>query len=175
MVSAQTETREGTTQEDRVTCVVRHENGILASHYHGFDQISHLDRTAHRLVCELGDVWVEGWIPTSLTVNGAMDADGLSHLQTCCPGADCTVEEEYSGDRQDTLGRGKPRHVTQRIRLDYCPTPDKQTVYSNSVRDLLADQIAFIRDGNHGRRVTESNGRDSLAFAEAAVRLADVT
>ncbi len=35
-----------------------------------------------------------------------------------------------------------------------------------------AGQIAFIRDPAHARRITEQNGLDALALAEAAARMA---
>ena len=37
---------------------------------------------------------------------------------------------------------------------------------------MLADQLAWIRDHSHPRRITENNGRDSLAVACEADRLA---
>ena len=37
---------------------------------------------------------------------------------------------------------------------------------------MMADQVAWIRDRNHRRVVTEANGRDSLAMACEADALA---
>ena len=37
--------------------------------------------------------------------------------------------------------------------------------YGDLVRDLFADQFAWIRDRGLVRKVTEENGRDSLAVA----------
>ncbi len=172
VIDAHTETRPGTKQEDRVMCTVRHDNGAVVSHYHGFDQIAQMDRTNHRMVCEMGDIWIEGWIPLRITIEAAADNDGVRRLTECCSGADVEVLEEYRGKLRDVTGRGRPRHVTRRIRLRCCPNADKQAVYSDSVRNLMADQIAFIRDRKHVRRITESNGRDALVLAEAAVKLA---
>jgi hypothetical protein len=56
--------------------------------------------------------------------------------------------------------------------LRFTPNPDKQEVYRQSVQRLLADQLAFLRDGEHQRRVIEANGRDALALAERAARVA---
>ncbi len=33
---------------------------------------------------------------------------------------------------------------------------------------MMADQLAWIRDHSHQRKITEANGRDSLALAIAA-------
>ena len=45
--------------------------------------------------------------------------------------------------------------------------------YGALLRAFLTDQVAWIRDRSHVRRVTEENGRESLRMAEAATRLAE--
>ena len=42
-----------------------------------------------------------------------------------------------------------------------------------SVQRLLADQVAWIRDPSHSRRVTERQGRDALVLAKAAAEMAE--
>jgi hypothetical protein len=44
--------------------------------------------------------------------------------------------------------------------------------YGDLIRSLLADQLAWIADRSHVRRITEQNGRDALAVAAEADRLA---
>jgi hypothetical protein len=58
------------------------------------------------------------------------------------------------------------------IELSYGDGTLKGHRYSELLRALLADQIAWIRDRSHRRRITEENGRDSLALACAADRRA---
>ena len=172
VISAHTETRERTGQEDRVTCTVRHSNGAVVSHYHGFDQTKPMDRTDHRLVFELGDVFVDGWIPLSLKVDAAVDDEGAERLAGLLPGCEINTLAKYDERRSLTSGRGRERRVTRRVMVKHTPQSDKQAVYSASASALLADQIARIRDPAHTRRVTEQDGRDSLALAEAATILA---
>ncbi|MBS3734125.1 MAG: Gfo/Idh/MocA family oxidoreductase [Phycisphaerae bacterium] len=160
---------------DRVACTVRHAPPdappVLVSHYHGFDQIEPMDRAEHRIVCEMGDVRVAGWVPLRLTVDAAVDDAGAERLRACCPWTAEEAVDRY--DRQAVhRGRGMPRHVTQRLRLTYEPNADKAAVYAQSLRALLADQVACIRDASHQRRITERNGRDALATAVAARRRA---
>jgi len=69
-------------------------------------------------------------------------------------------------------GRGKGRKLNRRIHLTYEPRANKQEVYTESVVQLLADQLAFIADPAHQRRVTVTNGRDAVADACRAVELA---
>ena len=173
VVSAHAELREGTGMEDRVVCTVRHDSGVLAGHYHGFDQMDLMDRTEHRLVCETGDIRVVGWIPLGLTIDTATDDAGAERLASMCRGARVEVLATFDQAVGRTRGRGKERLVTKRIHLEYAPRLDKRAVYAGDIRALLADQIAYIRDRTHCRRVTEADGRQAVAMAEAATRLAE--
>jgi len=178
VISSHTEQRERTAQaprqssgqEDRVTCLVRHDNGAIASHYHGFDQISAMDRTDHRLVCELGDIRVFGWIPLTVEIDAAVDDRGAAALAELC-GGQIEVLQRFEGSTEQS-SRGKLRRITQRIRISSTPQPDKQTAYADSVQALLADQITYLRDRTHSRRIDESNGRNALAMGQAAAELA---
>jgi len=173
VVSAHSETRQPEGLEDRVTCQVRHDGGAIASHYHGFDQVLPMDRADHRIVFEMGDVRVEGWIPLTATVDAVVDDEGLKTLAQTMPGCRVEVTAEFDESSREVTGRGRLRHVTRRVSVSYTPEADKQKVYADSVRRLLADQIAFIHDGKHHRTITERNGRDSLMLAWAAVKLAE--
>ncbi|MCE5280153.1 MAG: Gfo/Idh/MocA family oxidoreductase [Planctomycetaceae bacterium] len=169
--SASAQTREGTNQQDRVTCTAIHDGGTIASHYHGFDQIAPLDRTDHRLVLETGDIRVDGWIPLKLTIDAAVDDAAIDELTRCCGGgADVTVMETL--DDRELVGRGKRRHLTRRIHLEYAPFTDKFALYAQAVRDLVSDQIAFV-NGSGRRRISENNGRRAVALAQAATRMAE--
>jgi len=170
ILSAHAEVREGTTQEDRVMCTLAYDGGAVAGHYHGFDQMALMDRTDHRLVCERGDICVDGWIPLSLTIDAAVDDEGAQIIRGICDGCEIDIVETY--DVGTTSGRGRERRVTQRIGLTHTPQPDKQTLYADSVTSLLADQVAFIADPSHERRITEANGLAAVALAEHAASLA---
>jgi len=56
--------------------------------------------------------------------------------------------------------------------MTYDPNPGKLRVYCNCVRDLLRDQVRWIYHRDHVRKLTEQNGRESLAMAVEATRLA---
>lgn len=175
VIAAHTETREGTTQEDRVLCTVRHDNGTVVSHYHGFDQPGRMDRTTHSLLFELGDVTVGGWIPTDLAVHAIVDDDGRGELERCCKAltAGTDVLESYDGDTRTCRSRGRERHVTQKIRITCRARRPKQELYAWSVSQLMADQLAGIADRHHRRRVTEANGYRALRLAASAADMAN--
>jgi predicted dehydrogenase len=173
VLAAHTETRQPHGQEDRVTCLVRHDDGTLVSHYHGFDQVRMLDRTSHHLVCELGDLRVEGWIPLSLTVEAAVDDRTQQALFDAVGDATMEILEEYEGDQTRLMGRGVQRTLARRVRLSWTPDADKQAVYARSTRELLADQARHVLDPSHVRAIDEANGKASLRLATAAARWAE--
>ena len=156
-------------KEDRVFCTVRHESGAVMDHAHGFDQISPMDRTRHRLICELGDVHVTGWVPSELVVDAAVDDAGAERLAAAVPEGELTVTDRF-GERfgRSIMGRGRPRAVDRRVRLTAQRTGGKQRCYADDLRALVADQVASIRDAGHVRRVSESDGVTSLRLAQAA-------
>ncbi|MGC9454429.1 MAG: Gfo/Idh/MocA family protein [Phycisphaerae bacterium] len=172
VLSAHTETREGSGVEDRVTCRLRHEDGAIVSHYHGFDQIEPMDRADHRIICELGEVRVLGWIPMQLEVEAAVNDETQQRLEQCCRGCEVENLRDLSDEQGRLVGRGKQRDVTRIIRLGWQPYDDKAATYAASIRALLADQIAYIRDPSHRREVTEQDGRDALAVAQQAAGMA---
>ena len=55
----------------------------------------------------------------------------------------------------------------QKFELHGGASTPKMHRYGQLLRDMLADQKAWIADRSHERRVTEANGRDSVAMAEA--------
>ena len=44
--------------------------------------------------------------------------------------------------------------------------------YCQLLRSLFDDQLAWLRDRQHIRKITERNGRDSVAMAEIATDMA---
>jgi len=172
VVDSHTETRDSAGQEDRALCTVRCDGGTLVSHYHGFDQIAPMDRTDHRLVCEMGDIRVEGWVPLHLTADAAVDAKGAEALGACCGGAEVRTTETFGPKVQDIRGRGRSRHVTRRVRVEYRAAADKQELYTECIRSLLDDQLAWVRDREHRRQITERDGLEALRLAETAARIA---
>jgi predicted dehydrogenase len=172
VIASHTETRPGTDQQDRVMCTLRHGPGAVSHHYHAFDQIMPMDRTSHRIVCELGDLRLEGWIPLEIRVDVAIDESGGESLRELLDGASLSTVEDFAEQRGHVMGRGKEYQLAKRVAAAWSPAADKQRVYANSVRDLLADQIAYIRDPAHKRIVTEANGREAVALAHTAAEMA---
>jgi hypothetical protein len=57
--------------------------------------------------------------------------------------------------------------VYQQFELTWQGMP-KMPLYCELLRRMMTDQAAWIRDRGHTRRITEQNGRDSVAMACSA-------
>jgi len=173
MISAHAEMRPGTKLEDRVMCTVQHNNGALVSHYHGFDQPQQLENTFHRIVFETGVITIEGWLPQTMTINAIGDKKNIELLTKICVGCDIEILDSYENPQQSCRARGKLLAVTRAIKLRYTAEPvGKQMQYLWAATDLMIDQLQYIADRSHQRRVVEENGRASLTLAvEAATQI----
>ena len=89
------------------------------------------------------------------------------------PGARLEVTQTYAGPERSCRGRHKDLDVYQVIELDHGAGEQKMHRYGELLRAMCADQLAWIRDRGHARRITEQHGRASLATAVEATRLAD--
>jgi hypothetical protein len=78
----------------------------------------------------------------------------------------------YGPNDRRCRGHGHEHEVYQQFELHWGEGRQKMRVYSELLRAFMADQAAWIRDRNHARKITEQNGRDSVAMACAATRLA---
>jgi predicted dehydrogenase len=172
VVAAQRSLRPGSGIEDQVHCTVRYGDAALVNFYHGFHQPGRMDRQELRLVFERGDVTLSEWVPTRVRVHAVADEQGTRDLCDLFPGHRLDVTVTYPPKDRPAMGRHKPLDVYQMIDLTAGEGRPKMHVYGDLLRELLADQLAWVRDRGHRRRITEENGRDSLAMACAADRLA---
>jgi predicted dehydrogenase len=170
--AAQVCRRPGTAIEDQVQCTVRYREEVLVNFYHGFTQPGRMDRQEMRLLFERGDVRLFEWIPVRVQIHAVADEADTRTLCELFPGAQVDVSAWYAGKDRNCSGRHKPLDVYQMIELKYGLGDHKMHRYSELVRSLFADQLAWIADHGHVRRTTEQNGRDALAIAVEADRLA---
>ena len=163
--------RPGTTIEDQVQCTVRY-GDVLVNFYHGFTQLGRMDRQELRLVFERGDVRLDEWIPVRATIHAVVDEADFRTLCELFPGARMDVTAWYSGKDRAGSGRHKALDVYRMIEMSHGQNDLKMQRYGELVRDLLADQLAWIADRRHVRRISEQNGRDALAVAVEADKMA---
>ena len=172
VVAAQRTLRPGTDDvEEQVNCTVRH-GEVLVNMYHGFNQASRMDRQEFRLVFELGDISLFGWIPTRVHIRAIADESATKVLMDLFSGARLDISETYSGPGRSMRSRHRQRDVSQRIDLRWGEETEKLHRYGDLLRAMLGDQAAWIRDPSHARQITEQNGLDSLVLASRASDLA---
>jgi predicted dehydrogenase len=175
VVAAQRVLRPGSGIEEQVQCTVRYASGPLVNFYHGFTQPSRLDRQEFRLLFEHGELTLEEWVPVRARVRAAVNEEQTRTLMELFPGSRLDVLKTYGGRERAARGRFKDLDIFQQIELQNTLGDEKQRRYCELLRALFADQLAWLRDRTHVRKVTERNGRDSLALAAAATRLAEAS
>ncbi len=172
--SAEYVLRPGGGQEEQVQCTIRYRDSMLANFYHGFHQPARLDRQQMRLVFERGDIVLDGWIPVRATVNAIVDTDRKQRIQELLTDHTTEVVESYVGSDCACKGRHKNLEVDQKVRIQTPGGIDKSNRYGSMLKSLMSDQIAWIRDRDHERKITSDNGLASLETALRADTLAHV-
>jgi predicted dehydrogenase len=169
--AAQVGVRPGTAIEEQMHATVRY-GSALVNFYHGFHQTGRMDRQELRLVFERGDVTLFDWVPTRARIHAVVDERQTRELCDLFSGCRLDVAASYGGGDRKCRGRGKEIDAYQVVDLSVGDGQAKMPLYGRLLRSIMADQVAWIRDRNHRRVVTEVNGRDSLAIACAADALA---
>src|SRR4051812_14205651 len=164
VVAAQRGVRPGSSPplEEHVSCTVRYAPDVLVNFYHGFHQAGRMDRQELRLVFERGDVTLYDWVPTRLRIHAIADEAQTRTLCELFPGARLDASAVYSPKDRACQGRHKSIDAYQMIELSWGEGTNKSHRYGELLRSMLADQIAWVRDHSHTRKITEDNGRDSL-------------
>lgn len=156
---------------DQVWCDTASESA-LCRFYHGFNRASRLEQQLWHIVCEHGSIRMDGWIPLGIEIEALVDNAGTRSLTAALPGYRLDVLENLGGHSRSQRGHGLEFLADQKIRLSWSPGIDKQTLYSQLLRDMFADQIAYVRNPSHQRQITEENGLLSLVLAAQATQLA---
>jgi predicted dehydrogenase len=157
--------------EEQVQCAVRYASGPVVNFYHGFCQPGRLDRQELRLVFERGDITTHEWIPTRFRIHAAVNEEQTRRLTELFPDGRLNASEIYPPSQRKCRGRFNEYDVYQLIEITGGHQP-KMHRYGDLVKAMMEDQAAWIRDRSHQRRITEENGRDSVALGEEADRLA---
>ena len=171
VAAAQGSVRPGTTIEEQVQCTVGYDGGVYVNMYHGFHQPARMDRQTLRLVFERGDVTLEEWVPTRVRIHAIADEASTRALTELFAGARLDVTHLYHGRERQCRGRHKSIDVFQMVELSRGAETPKYHRYGELLRSMMRDQVAWTRDRSYARRVTEANGRSSLALALEADRL----
>ncbi len=157
---------DGTQKEDRVQALVTYENSVEASFYHAFNRPGALEKQTAHFAFERGHVTLNGWIPTSLTLNAIVDDTGFAGLQTVLP-VEAVNDGDFPPPGRTVRGNGENFFVAHRVHTHQSlggPTP----VYLKAVQHAMADFAAAVRDPSHRLLVTGEDGAASVRLAAAA-------
>jgi hypothetical protein len=125
-------------------------------------------------VFERGDMLLQGWVPTSVRVHAVADETQTRQLCDMFPGARIDALTMYGPRDRSFYSHGRQHDVYQHFDLHWGEWRQKMPVYCDLLRRMMTDQLTWIRDRRHQRKITEQNGRDSVAMACAADRLARI-
>jgi predicted dehydrogenase len=167
--------RPGTDIIDQVQCAVRYGEYSHVNFYHGFTQPGRMDRQEWQFLFERGDVTLYEWVPVVARIRCAVDEAQTRRLMEIFPGSRLDVTSNYGGQDRKASGRHKELDIYQLVDITYGLETKKMHLYGELLRAMIADQVAWIRDRNHERKITESNGYDSLAMACHATELAETS
>lgn len=151
---------------DRFQATVKYEEGLV-NFYHGFDQPKAMDRQEMRLLFERGEITLYEWVPTQLKMTALCNDEELKNLHDIFPTAKIDFIESYEQPRT-TRGRFKEIKYKFKIKLDTRDSVQKQTLYQELVTKMFVDQIAWMKDRSHKRKIDQHNAVNSLRIAEAA-------
>ncbi len=175
VVAAQRALRPGSGVEEQVQCTVRYDRGPLVNFHHSFAQPARLDRQEFRLLFERGTLTLEEWVPVRGRIRAVVNEEQTRALLEIFPAARLDVLKGLGGNERAARGRFKELDLAQEIELTFGAGDDKMRRYCELLRAVFADQLAWLRDRGHARKVAEQNGRDSVAMAVAATKQADVS
>ena len=156
---------------DVAQCEVVYASNAPVHFFHAFNQPRVLDRQEMRLQFERGDVTLHEWVPNRLVLQAVCTGGEAEALETLFPSGDVTVLAEWEATQHAT-GRFKPIEYDKKIRLDTGEIQPKLAVYAALVRAMFDDQLDWLADRSHQRKIDASNAVDSLATAADADRLA---
>ena len=171
VVAAQKSNRQGFKNIwDRLQASVLYSGGIV-NFYHGFDQPKAMDRQEMRLLFERGEITLYEWVPTRLKMTALCDDNDLQTLRSIFSSASIEIIESHEAGKV-TRGRFKEIKYKYKIKLDTGGATEKQTLYQELVTSMFKDQLAWLKDNNHARKITGDNAVNSLRVAEEAESIA---
>jgi predicted dehydrogenase len=151
---------------DRVQAVVLYKNALV-NFYHGFNQLNILDRQEMRLQFEQGDIILYGWIPVKLQLTGLLDEKKQIELKEMMINYQPISFQANNPESNDNLS-SKPAYKTEAVYQDKL---DKQQRYGEMLKNMMEDQLAWIRNKSHERKINQHNAVQSLVTAEQATTI----
>lgn len=168
-------------QVDQVFANVVYDDGLVASHYHEFARPKNFERTTMRLVFDLAEFDLEGWIPLGGTVHAMVTPERLNRLSEL-PQFELTSREMMldasSRPGEKFVVGGTNYEATEQVTGRFQLASAKIDVYADCVRAMMDDVAKQVQAGTNEVRSPLVAGykglRIALAAREAAKNHSDV-
>ena len=173
-------------QEDQVMACILHRNGLIATHYHDFSRPGFFETTSIRLVYDLAQIDLFGWIPLKGEFSILINSDSITELEKL-PGLKITqnipIDKAADNSRPSGWGQtdgennlsstrlvsgGKRYQVNRHIKGTFNLAKTKQKVYSDLLNTVLDDVVCSIEEPSHKPFITINEAITSLKIALAA-------
>lgn len=167
-------------QQDQVSAMIVYNEGLIASHYHSFSRPGFFEQTTIRLVYDLAQVEIEGWIPLKGNLQALVNQSSKDQINFM-PGwhvqdvksIDCLEDKSRpEGWGTDTHlihnkihSSGVEYEADELISGRFEIPQSKSQVYGSCLQDILLDLIAKIENDSHQMEVTISEAIESLKIA----------
>lgn len=172
-------------QEDQVLAAVEYEDGLIATHYHDFSRPGFFEATTIRLVFDLAELTLRGWIPLTGEVTALVNDTirealaGLPNLQILSDQPIAAVSDisrpegwgataAPAGHTKGIISGGRTYRVQNLVRGSFKLTKTKQQVYADLVNAVLDDVVATIAQPGHRPFITPAEALSNLEIAAAA-------
>jgi predicted dehydrogenase len=170
-------------QQDQVVALVQYQSGLIATHYHQFSRPGIFEDTSIRLVYDLAQIDIHGWIPLSGEIKvliTATDIHKLSSIPNLSVTATIPITEAQDNSRPEGWGGDAIKVMAENGQIissgctykadtllqgKFSIDENKRQVYSASLRDVMTDFIRAVEDSDYVPEITLEDGINSLAIA----------
>jgi predicted dehydrogenase len=150
-----------------VQAICKYQNGLF-NFYHGFHQANRMDRQELRLVFETGDITLFEWVPSRMILKGLVSNKNLEAIEELFHYGKMVIDKSFKGDERFYKSHSVERMADHQIFLEIGDSELKYSIYQQLLTDMMADQLQWLINKNHQRRITEQNALNSVNMAENA-------
>lgn len=170
-------------QRDRVSAMVKYNEGLIASYYHAFSGPGFFEKTTISLTYDLARVEIEGWMPLKGTVTAMVNEEIKEQLEDI-PGwtirksepldaiSDSSRPEGWGASDSDVPSPKELLHcggigydVDELLSASFELPEDKGHVYGKCVQSILLDMIQKIENKDHSLTITIDDAVEALRIA----------
>jgi predicted dehydrogenase len=168
LVASQKIRKQGKKNEilSEVQAICTYRNGLF-NFYHGFHQANRMDRQELKLVFENGEVTLFEWVPARMLLKGLVTDKRFEALKELFPEARIDIAE-FKEEEKRYRSHFSARKADYLVTMESGDDNLKLTIYQDLLTDMIHDQVRWLNDKNHHRRINDINALNSVIMAEQA-------